>query len=304
MSLQSIDRPVPLAHRPMSLLLQALRQIETKAPLKPTEDASSTATVVSTATNQSEVASQIYSPLTSLPDSSCEEPSFGGRFETIRVYHPSEIDSEIAVAGPAQVASVPLVEVSPEPASAAKPSRTTRRRRLADEIVALLPDGGRSVIALTSMDGTDLWPLADDLCSELAEAKQQQVLAVAGMRGLSHKRRSAASVERLSLHDDWHAFLRSAAADGVSVLDRRELENARDISCRALLDLWGRILDEFAYVVVDAASRNSPLKTPILATSDATFLVVKLGDTSRRQVEQELSRIRTIGGRPCGCLVV
>lgn len=301
MSLQSVDRPVALAHRPMSLLLQALRQIETKAPPQPSPIAPTDVSLASsTAIQSAATIPEPHSAIAELSGQAGQELPYGGRYETIRVYEPSEIASELAVAGPARLASVPLVEASLEPTPAKTNSRTTRRR-LADELVGLLPDECRSVIALTSMDGSDLWPLANELCNELAESKRQPVVAVAR---LPRSRRSVPTAGPLSmLYDDWHALLCTDPPDGFSVLDRRQLETARDVSCRALLDLWGRMLDEFAYIVVDAASGGTALKTPMLATSDATFLVVRLGDTGRRQVEQELDRIRAIGGRPCGCLV-
>ena len=303
MSLQSVDRPVSLGHRPMSLLLQALKQIETKAPPAPPVAAMADTSPAPVTSEQVTPAREIQTPTITLHGEHREASAYGGRYEMIRVYDASEIASELAVAGPAHLASVPIVQAPIEAASDKKP-RSKRRRRLADEIVALLPDEKRSVISLTSMDGGDLWPLANELCGELAGDKRRQVLAIACKPGSFQRRRSAGKTEPLSLHDDWHALLTAAGGGRFRVLDRRQLEAARDVSCRALLDLWGRMLDEFAYIVIDAASGGSLLKTPLVATSDATFLIVRLGDTGRRQVEQELSRIRAIGGRPSGCLVV
>ncbi|HVA46864.1 MAG TPA: hypothetical protein VNH11_10905 [Pirellulales bacterium] len=282
MSSPSLDRAVPLGHRPMSLLLQALRQIEGKKPDWPVAPAS--------------------------PRGPSEELSaYGGSYELIRVYDPSETATEIAVAGPAHVGEVPLVQATLESTPPKPPSRVSPRCRLAEEVERLLPEEDRSVIALTSLDGGEMWPVLHELCSELAAWKRAAVLAVRHVPGASPRETARGGAFAGNLAErraHWQTALLPDPSGGFRVLDRGELEQSGSMSCRALLELWQTMQDQFAYIVVDATSRNAAVTTPILATSDATFLVLRLGGTHRRRVEQELERIRTVGGRPCGCLVL
>lgn len=294
MQAHSVDQPsAPLVHRPMSLLLQALKQIESKAP-----------TLTAAQMPYVHIAgdSQVASP----GRGPCQT------YELIHHYQESETISEIAAAGPAHVlcadmVTVPLLPPAESVARAVPEDKS--QRRFAEDVAGLLPDEDRAVIAITSLGTTDLWPLIRELCLGLAArggGAGGEVLAIAeGPPGLSRKPASRLHfTDLLSGRGAWPDALSPDAQGRFNIVERGDLDFIKLGAGRSLLKLWQELSDRFAYVVIDAGSCEADSALPLLASCDATFVAVRLNVTRRRSAERWLARIRSVGGRPCGCLVV
>jgi hypothetical protein len=102
----------------------------------------------------------------------------------------------------------------------------------------------------------------------------------------------------LSFRQTWQTALSSAVQDGFHAIERGDDEILAMVAGRSLLKLWQELTEQFAYVVVDAAV------TGLLTSCENTFAVVRLNRTQPHEAERLVRRIQSIGGRPCGCLVV
>jgi hypothetical protein len=295
MALQNVDHPT--VHRPMSLLLQALKQIERKTPAQAAVQAPS----------QREVKTS-SSPRVEAPaaEAKGELPPKSHAIDLIRQYEASETTSEIAVAGPVQIAAVPLLAT---PATREPRSRTPdrgRRGRFADEVLKLLPHGNRAVIALAPVEGIEVWPVVRELCCGLAAQGEGDVLAIAQMpHDVSPESSGVVRLsDVLSGRAGWQSAVRHDVEEGVFTLARGDDEAIAASNGRSLLQLWQELNEQFAYVVVDVGPTEKAAVALLLGSCDGTFAVVRLDRTNRREVERLITRIRSVGGRVCGCLVV
>jgi hypothetical protein len=286
----------PTGHRPMSLLLQALKQIELKNPLKagmgPSADGRadiSAPTVEESPTAEAE---------RNLPN--------GDTIELIRRYEASETASEIALAGPVHIAAVPLLATPARSESKSMTDNNRRRRRFADEVSKLLPHDERTVIALVPGDGIEVWPVVRELCRGLVAQGKGDVLAIAHDvdRARHESPGTAQFSDLLGGRERWQSAVRRDPDDGFFILERGDDGTIAASNGRSLLKMWQELNEPFAYVVVDAGRADPVAATSLLASCDATFAVVRLDRTNRREVERLITRIRSVGGRACGCLVV
>ncbi|HEV3342980.1 MAG TPA: hypothetical protein VG125_21580 [Pirellulales bacterium] len=295
MALQNVDHPT--VHRPMSLLLQALKQIELKTQVPVA--AEQTADAVPRVSSPRNAEPRVAETKVDLP------PKFDA-IDLIRQYEASETASEIALAGPVQIAAVPLVATpgAREPRSTSHDLR--RRGRFAGDILKLLPHDNRPVIALAPVEGIDLWPVIRELCRSLAAQADGDVLAIGQMP--SQVAPESLSVARLSDvlsgRATWQSAVRQDAEEGFFTLERGDDETIAASNGRSLLKLWQELNEQFAYVVIDVGPTEKGAVASLLGSCDGTFAVVRLDRTNRREAERLITRIRSVGGRACGCLVV
>jgi Mrp family chromosome partitioning ATPase len=64
------------------------------------------------------------------------------------------------------------------------------------------------------------------------------------------------------------------------------------------------LVAHYELVVVDAASLAHPETAQIAAACDATYLVVRLGETSPRMLREAAQVIQLHGGRLLGCVAI
>ena len=297
MLLQNVAHPT--AHRPMSLLLQALKQIELKTPTKLGAESSADRLADPPPPAVKEAATP--SPGAPAANADSNLPN-GATIELIRQYEASETASEVALAGPVHIAAVPLLATPARNEPMTDGDR--RRRRFADEVLKLLPDDDGAVIALAPVEGTEVWPVLRELCQGLAAQGDGDVLAISQDLHSASREPAACFSDLLSGRETWQSAIRRDADDGFFVLERGNDGTIATSNGRALLKLWQELNEQFAYVVVDTGRTDPAAATSLLASCDGTFAVVRLDRTNRREVERLVTRIRSVGGRACGCLVV
>ncbi|HVX15560.1 MAG TPA: hypothetical protein VHC22_30515 [Pirellulales bacterium] len=306
MTPHSIDQPQGTnAHRPMSLLLQALKQIESKPatesdcelpvikPIAPPEVDSTHETLAADTAAESP----------SVPDNST--------FHLIRHYHVSETMSEVALANPVDLPSLPstLEEVK---FSGDEPTANERgwfvrgeRSRLADEIVGLLPDESRAVVAILSVNGVAAAPVVHDVCEGLAARNAGDVLAIAEVDADSWQDwlEKPTFKDAIAGRAKWRDTLLRDRHDRYTMMARGGLPGREAGSQRRLLKLWEEIGERFAFVVLDASGHNPDDILPVVATCDAAFIAVRLNETNRGDTARLVDKVRRAGCQPCGCLV-
>jgi hypothetical protein len=313
MPMQHVDHPA--VHRPMSLLLQALKQIERKAPVNlaveppangqagasspPVEEAPTADAASPHARSRDPARPGLTSPAANgngdLPGSDT--------ISLIRQYEPSETATEIALAGPAHLVPLLTTSARAEPRSATHGER--RRRRFADDVLKLLPHDGPAVIGLAPVEGVEVWPVLRELCRGLAAQGDGDVLAVGQTNPAAHESPGTVRFSDLVAgRGEWPSAVSRDDADGFFTLQRGDEGVIAASSGRALLRLWQELSQQFAYIVIDAGLTDPAAATSLVASCDGTFAVVRLDRTNRREVERLITRIRSIGGRACGCLVV
>jgi hypothetical protein len=291
----------------MSLLLQALKQIELKAPgnlsLKPDTDASESAIA-----GEGDASSAVGAPSgtgalntrldkgpsqaiadTRQSDAVVPVPPDCATIELIRQYEDSETATEFALADPPRSAVAPLSNALVEPSTRHKSWDDERRRRFASDVVRLLPNDDPAIIALA--------PVA---------RRAGDVLAIARMPVSVLKKPTLTTrfSDILSFRQTWQTALSSAVQDGFHAIERGDDEILAMVAGRSLLKLWQELTEQFAYVVVDAGPAESAAVTGLLTSCENTFAVVRLNRTQPHEAERLVRRIQSIGGRPCGCLVV
>lgn len=252
----SIDQHVawepPAGRRPMSLLLQALRQIDSKEPvcLAPVRVPSATPAIAAAVTL---------------------EPSRGN--ESVS----RDLDARADLAGPAE-------------------------RQLAEHVREYLRPSDR-VLAFASAEPTfAVGQLAGDLALGLA-CQDQDVLVVESAAVAAHKLFTARPIGladavsgRVALHE--------AAADTadrhVQVL---RIKPGFRQTATELAGVWKRTCDQFQYVVLDTDDFDETSATTLLASCDAAFLVVSIGQNSRRQLQRRMELFHAAGVELRACLV-
>jgi hypothetical protein len=307
-------------HRPMSLLLQALKQIESKSPaetLAPSSaggDERPAATTLSVAAEKNEAP---YRPASLENDESPgafppaivagafeSQPAAarGNTIQVIRHYSDGETASEVAVAPPVELPTLAFIASDGAPGRQGRRS-AGERHRLADELVQLLPDESRAVLALIAVDGSDVSQLLFDVCAGLAARNAGEVLAIARTEACRDNNSSRTFAQAISGRARWRDLLEPRPYDGFTSLERGDLNSQEPGFQRRLIRLWEEIGHEFPFVAIDATAAEPDQMVPLVATCDAAFFAVRLHETNRRDAEQLISRIRSSGCHPCGCLV-
>lgn len=321
MTSHSIDQAaVAGGHRPMSLLLQALKQIESKSPVEAAlasaadSDVSPAETSRTPAPETEELSAPEAPPAIASSAFVAPSPFIAETtaapceisIDVVRLYGDSETDSEVAQAEPFELPIVPLDR--PQVASDAPATANVRRHdlyRLGEEIWRLLPDDSRAVIAIISIDSECTDPLAHEICTGLADLNRGAVLAIAAEAVVP----SASSSSNSTFSDlatgraRWRDAIVRRPHYTFDLLPRGDVRVLETSSRRRLLTIWEEMGEQFAYVVLDVAAVELDQMLPILATCDAAFIAIRLNETRRDEVERFASRIRLSGCHLCGCLV-
>jgi hypothetical protein len=281
-------------HRPMSLLLQALKQIELKAPSIATgPDLRIEAGAPLEADVDGKDVAEVLAPV-------CNS------IDLIRHYEPFETATEIALAAAAPITLVPVIESPIQVPSATISRDFQRRRRFAGDLLTHLPNDDRAIIALAPAEGIDPWPVMRELCVGLAARDAGDVLAVAEAPKRTNKGRDryASLSELISAPVDSPGAACSVAEGPFFLMERGDGDDLAMASPRSLLRLWQQLNDRYAYVVVDVGRPDTPEAKSLLASCDGAFAIVRLNRTHRRDAERLVAQIRAARGRTCGCLVV
>jgi hypothetical protein len=318
MALQSVDHPgqAPV-HRPMSLLLQALKQIELKAPVtaaaqpqndvplgtKPVTDVDIEPAAGTHVRLDAAIASNIAD--VTVQQSLSNAVQGCQTIELIRQYEASETKIEIAAAGRADFVAVPVLTAPVERKSTTVSYGEQRRRRFTDDVLKLLPSAGQSVIALAAVAGLEASPAVRELCLGLSALGDGKVLQIARLpRPKAGGNVRPCLSDLVIAHDTFQEAVYTDPMTGLCTIDRGDDEAFATAGGRMLSKLWHVLNERFSFIVVDAGPTESPSMGSLLASSDGTFAVVKLNRTLRHDAERLVARIRAVGGRPCGCLVI
>lgn len=317
MTLQSVDQAAMGGHRPMSLLLQALKQIE----LKPPSEAASTSTTVAKApagaTDGSFAAEPDMSPgvdTARAVDASAfvaaatfviqtATPPNEISIDVVRHYDDAEAESELALAEPFELPVVPLT--APQQRVTTASTRPCRgARRLGEQVLGLLPDDSRAVVAIVSLGDESTDGLAHEVCRGLAALDIGEVLSIGGAEaGPSATRTGACFAEVASGRAPWRDAIAQDTRGQFSVLPRGDLLAFRSASRRRFLTVWQELGERFAYIVIELPAADLDQTLSILATCDAALIALGLNETKRADVERLAARIRSSGCDLCGCLV-
>lgn len=318
---QSVDQAVlSCGHRPMSLLLQALKQIESKAPGEIAFSSSSADDDAVRYDGHGAPASEGETPCLSNVSSAVgslasveAEPcvaqtaiaASGLSISVARQYGEAEAVSEIALAGPLELPIVSLVTpLEAPPAPHRRPLRHTCR--LGGDVVGLLPDDSRAVIALVSFDKAMAAPLSHEVCAGLAALELGEVLAITdGEPGPLTPHTGGPSLSEVAANRiSWQAAIVRGPHCQHSTLPRGGVQALQRISRRRLLAIWQELGEQFAYVVVEICAADLNQSLSVLATCDAAFIALRLNETRRTDIEGLAAQIRSSGCHLCGCLVL
>ncbi|HEX5442723.1 MAG TPA: hypothetical protein VFW87_02790 [Pirellulales bacterium] len=282
MAQTNIEPPVawqpPAGHRPMSLLLQALRQIDSKLPLCATTSA---------------------------------EPAFC-------LLPPAPAAEAVASAPViVQSADAESIVVAPFAALTAKPvdSRSLRRqtrpatpgdRRLAEQVTAVLKPADK-VLAIAAVDAeSEAAPFVADLALGLA-ADEARGVVVIELRPESRRRSAGiAAVELADLIEGrarWEAVAASFADERLSVLPVVARASDARIPAGDLRRCWRAALDYADYLMIDATGLGR-VPGALLCSCDAAFLVVRKGRTSRGAAWRRAEQLRQAGAGLRACVLV
>lgn len=185
-------------------------------------------------------------------------------------------------------------------------------RELAANILAGLPPGRPAVLLFTSPgqgEGktTTLAPLA----ALLAEQISGGILAVDCNLGRPQLADQFGVAARLGLRAvlsgavPWQEAVRSTSLEGLRVLPALPPGpgEGRPVDLSALVPLLEELRRHYRLVLLDAASLANPELAPLVGSCDGTCLVVRLGQTTRRQAKAAVRAIHDSGGRLLGCIV-
>lgn len=236
----------------MSLLLQALRQIDSKEP------ACIAPALVPTA------APAIAAPVTVEPSSSKEAVS-------------RDLGSRSDLACPAE-------------------------RKLAELVREYLRPSDRVLAFATAEPTAAAGQFAGGLA--LGLTRQNQEVLFIESAGIAANKLCAARPIDLADVVAGHVALHEAAADTadphVQVL---RIKSGLRLAATELAGVWKRVRDQFQYVVLDTGGFDEASATALLASCDAAFLVVSIGQNSRRQIQRRMERLHAAGVELRACLV-
>jgi hypothetical protein len=309
----------------MSLLLQALKQIESKSPAMSVEtrvaSGSSRPRDLAAASVEEEQPAEDalndarafgqkqligFPPIVVVPvgGTSPSGESSDNTIHLIRCYNDSETAIEIAVADPLDMDALPCDLAKVEPVRDERFWRASRKDyRYFDRIVNLLPDQSRGVIAVLSVEGIEAAPLVLDVCEALAAHDMGDVLAIA-------EGDSIAPVGKPTFRDVvdgsviWREALASGSHNSIGLIAPGDLCSLGNGAQRRLLRTWDELGKHFTFIVLNVPAGESSDAMPVLATCDAVFIAIRLNETNRRDAEHLVEKVRQGGCQLCGCLVV
>jgi Mrp family chromosome partitioning ATPase len=185
-------------------------------------------------------------------------------------------------------------------------------RALSANVLSQLPRGRSAAILFTSPgDHEGKTATLAALAAILAEGISGGVVAVdcnvhrpdlAAQVGLS-TRRGLADV--LSGSTRWQEAVRSTALDGLRVLPGVPVAEGGQpaVDWVAMEPLLDELRRQYRLVLLDGASLTQPEVAPLARVCDGTYLVVRLGQTTRRAAVEAIRTIQGAGGRVLGCVV-
>lgn len=257
MAQASIDQPVawepPAGRRPMSLLLQALRQIDSKEPvcLAP-------------------VRVPLAAPATAAPVTL--EPCRSN--ETVS----RDFDARADLSGLAE-------------------------RQLAEQVREYLKPSDR-ILAFASAEPTfAAVQLVGNLALGLA-CQNQQVLVLESAAVAAHKLSTARPIDLADVVSGRVPLDEAAVHTADRHLYLLRIKSGFRLTATELGGVWTRTCDQFQFVVLDTDGFDEPSATAMLASCEAAFLIVRIGQNSRRQVQRRRELFHAAGVDLRACLVI
>ena len=185
---------------------------------------------------------------------------------------------------------------------------------LAATVLGQLPSADRAALMFTSADDEGKTDVLARLAAALAQRLQGNVLAIDGnsrapeLAARLGVQSAVGLPEVLAGTASWHDVVRPTAIRGLSVLPVGDNGgnggNTAGVDPAALGKLLAELRNHYRLVLVDAASLLYPEAAPLAAWCDGTYLVVRLGSTSRRAVGEAAAAIEQCQGRLRGCIAV
>lgn len=266
----------------MSLLLQALRQIDSKLPICATASAETTFYLSSPAP------AVAVEPVVSAP-----------------VVVQSAAADSIVVA--------PFAALTAKPVAARSQARqplpaTPADRWLADQVTAVLEPADRALAIVAADAAGTTAGLAANLALGLAACDDQGVLLIELIP--ENRRRLPGVTDVVNLIDlvegktPWAEVLGNAADRRLRVLPVAASASDDRISVGDLRRGWRAALDEAHYLVLDTSGLDNATLTGVLCSCDATLLVVRRGQTARHRARQEAERLRQAGANLRACMFI
>jgi len=266
----------------MSLLLQALRQIDSKLPI--------------CATASAETAFYLSSPAPAV----AVEPV---------VSAPVVVQSAAADS----IVVAPFAALTAKPVAARSQARqplpaTPADRWLADQVTAVLEPADRALAIVAADAAGTTAGLAANLALGLAACDDQGVLLIELIP--ENRRRLPGVTDDVNLIDlvegktPWAEVLGNAADRRLRVLPVAASASDDRISVGDLRRGWRAALDEAHYLVLDTSGLDNATLTGVLCSCDATLLVVRRGQTARHRARQEAERLRQAGANLRACMFI
>jgi Mrp family chromosome partitioning ATPase len=199
-----------------------------------------------------------------------------------------------------------------------------RHPAIADLVWHLLqesPSGRSAVLLLCDPEPVDVSPAIATLAVAMASQVRGRLLAVDGtLRDAALARLLAAKPDptnepRPTLADvltgkaEWQQAIRGTTLPNLDVLAGRSQETEReDESLPPPTDGWAASLSqlrqEYQLVLIGVSGTASPTTSAITRWADATYLLVRPGQTGQRAARQALRALRRCGGRVLGSLLI
>lgn len=297
--------PASNGHRPMSLLLQALKQIDARpdSAAMPAEQPSAGDLPQPTFLKLS---SSIVSPSTTGASSDTALDSLASR-----VSPPSALSAHSGFGGATQTPTLKSSGDSTPSTAAARAIAdvaTDDQRRLADDVLSILA-GPKRFLALLAVDApSDVCSLAGDLALGFAARETGDVLLI-GSAADEARQTATGSFERslaevVSGRMSWTDSIIASGIEHLSLLERGTWAEEQSMAQRRFAEAWRSLPRQFYRVVIDAGSAGTASPSPLLSSCDAILLVIRLGATSQARVDEALARLRSAGLSPSGCLAL
>lgn len=270
----------------MSLLLQALRQIDSKLPVCATASAGPAICLSSPAT------AVAIEPVVSAP-----------------VVVQSAAADSIVVA--------PFAALTEKPVAARSQARqplpaTPADRWLADQVTAVLKPADR-VLAIVAADTAGKTAgktagFAANLALGLADRDERGVLMIElipeSRRRLLGVTNVVKLIDLVEGQTSWAEALGNAADRRLRVLPVAASAGDDRISAGDLRRSWQAALDEAHYLVFDTSGLDEAPFTGISCSCDAAILVVRKGQTARHRARRQAERLRQAGANLRACMFI
>lgn len=266
----------------MSLLLQALRQIDSKLPVCAT---ASTGPAICLSSPATAVAIE---PVVSAP-----------------VVVQSAAADSIVVA--------PFAALTEKPVAARSQARqplpaTPADRWLADQVKAVLKPADR-VLAIVAADTAGKTAgFAANLALGLAACDDRGVVLIELIPESRHRLLGVTNVVKLidlvEGQTSWAEALGNAADRRLRVLPVAASAGDDRISAGDLRRSWQAALDEAHYLVFDTSGLDEAPFTGISCSCDAAILVVRKGQTARHRARRQAERLRQAGANLRACMFI